>query len=69
MTTTALAAREYLTTEDLAELLQVSVQTVRSWRFHRTGPRGVRLGRRVRYRRVDVDRWVEANARAQRTHA
>lgn len=59
----------FLTTEELAAYLKVPVPTVRMWRHNRTGPRGVRLGRHVRYRRTDVDRWIEANERAQRPRA
>lgn len=60
---------EFLTTEQLAELLQVPVQTCRAWRHYGTGPKGVRLGRHVRYRRTDVDRWIEDKERAQRPRA
>ena len=63
------ASGEFLTTEQLAELLQVPTQTVRAWRHGGTGPKGVRLGRHVRYRRADVDRWIDANERAQRPRA
>ena len=66
---TAHPTSEFLTTEQLAELLQVPTQTVRAWRHYGTGPKGVRLGRHVRYRRADVDRWIEANERAQRARA
>ena len=66
---TTAPAGEFLTTEQLAELLQVPAQTVRAWRHYGTGPKGVRLGRHVRYRRADVDRWVDQNERAQRPRA
>lgn len=66
---TAAAPADFLTTEELAAYLKVPVPTVRMWRHNGTGPKGVRLGRHVRYRRTDVDRWIEANERAQRPRA
>lgn len=48
-----------MNTEDLADYLGVPIETVRQWRYSRTGPPGFRLGRRVKYRRSDVDAWIE----------
>lgn len=48
---------EYLTTDDLAARYQVAPATIRKWRHDGTGPPGIKLGRHVRYRRVDVERW------------
>jgi excisionase family DNA binding protein len=48
-----------LTIEELAEYLDVPVATVRTWRANRTGPRGIRIGRHVRYRPSDVELWLE----------
>ncbi len=59
-------AEEWLTTEELAELLKVPVPTVRAWRHNGSGPEGVRLGRHVRYRRSTVAAWITANEQAQR---
>jgi excisionase family DNA binding protein len=47
-----------LTVEELAELLQVPRATVYQWRSTGRGPRGVRVGRHVRYRRAEVERWL-----------
>jgi excisionase family DNA binding protein len=49
---------EYLTEVDVAELLKVSAGTLRRWRREGIGPPWLRLGRGVRYRRRDVDRWA-----------
>jgi excisionase family DNA binding protein len=57
---------EWLTTDELAELLKVPVPTVRAWRHNGSGPEGVRLGRHVRYRRTAVGAWIAANEQAQR---
>lgn len=57
---------EYLTVKQLAELLQVPVSTVYRWRYLGVGPRGIRVsGRHVRYRRSDLDAFLEANADPQ----
>lgn len=49
---------EWLTTTDLAELVRCPESTVRYWRHLGTGPQGVRVGRRVLYRREAVDAWL-----------
>jgi excisionase family DNA binding protein len=48
-----------LTTQDLADYLKVPVATVYKWRSVGTAPRGVRVGRHVRYRLRDVERWLD----------
>jgi excisionase family DNA binding protein len=53
---------ELLTVQQLAELLKVPVGTVYRWRHLGVGPRGIRVGRHVRYRRSDVDAFLDANA-------
>jgi excisionase family DNA binding protein len=47
------------TVEDLADYLEVPVTTIYAWRYHRQGPPGFRVGRYVRFRRSDVERWIE----------
>ena len=47
-----------LTVEDLADYLAVPVATVYAWRYRRQGPPGFRVGRYLRFRRGDVDRWI-----------
>jgi excisionase family DNA binding protein len=47
-----------LTTAEVATYLGVPARTVESWRYKRTGPPGIRLGRHVRYRQRDVDAWL-----------
>ncbi|MFF4013947.1 helix-turn-helix transcriptional regulator [Streptomyces sp. NPDC001843] len=48
----------YLTPADVAELLAVPVETLYQWRRKRTGPRGFRVGRHLRYDPNDVRAWV-----------
>ncbi|MER8154658.1 helix-turn-helix domain-containing protein [Streptomyces sp. NPDC094472] len=48
----------YLTPVDLADLVGVPVETVYQWRRKRTGPRGFRVGRHLRFDPEDVRRWI-----------
>ena len=52
---------ELLTTEAAAELLGLKRQTLDTWRcLGRYNLPYVRLGRTIRYRRADLERFVEA---------
>jgi excisionase family DNA binding protein len=51
---------DLLTITEAAELLRAPVATLRYWRHLGTGPASFRLGRRVLYRRDDLDAWVAA---------
>jgi len=53
---------QLLTTEQVAELLQVPVETVKWWRKRRSGPKSVPVGKHARYRPEDVRAWLEAQA-------
>lgn len=48
-----------LTTEELAEYLQIPVRTIEDWRHRDYGPKYARMGKRVRYRQSAVDAWLE----------
>lgn len=49
-----------LTREEVATLLGVTTASLRNMAYRGTGPTCIRLGHRtVRYRQVDVDRWIE----------
>ncbi|MDN3053117.1 helix-turn-helix domain-containing protein [Streptomyces hygroscopicus] len=51
----------YLTPDDLVAMFDLpSVETVYQWRRKRTGPRGFRVGRHLRFDPVDVRAWVES---------
>lgn len=47
---------------ELAEYLGVPPNTVAQWRFHHDGPQYLRIGKHVRYRKADVDRWLDEQA-------
>jgi excisionase family DNA binding protein len=51
---------ELLTPQEVAEELAVPVSTIYRWNYTRTGPPPCRVGKHVRYRREDVDRWIES---------
>ncbi len=53
---------QLLTSDDVAQMLKVSRQTLSNWRSARRGPEGVKLGRALRYRRSSVLAWIEAQA-------
>ena len=55
---------ELLTITEAAELLRAPVATLRYWRHLGAGPRSFRLGRRVLYRREDLQAWI-AQQRAE----
>lgn len=55
---------KYLTTQEVAETLRTSVETVRYWRHVNKGPRSFKVGRRVLYAVEDVEAFI-ADARAE----
>lgn len=48
-----------LTAQELAAYLDVPVATLYAWRYRGEGPPGFRVGRFLRYRRRDVEEWIE----------
>lgn len=48
--------------KDIAEYLGVPLATVYSWQTKGTGPKFSRIGKYVRYRLSDVDRWIDERA-------
>lgn len=51
-----------LTVQELADLLQVPIKTIYTWRYKRIGPPAVPLGRYLRFRAEDVAAWIEERA-------
>jgi excisionase family DNA binding protein len=47
-----------LTEQDVAELLKVSLSTLRRWRLLDQGPQFLKVGALVRYKRESVDEWL-----------
>ncbi|GAA3703431.1 hypothetical protein GCM10022399_20040 [Terrabacter ginsenosidimutans] len=50
---------ELMTVDEVAEALRVPVATVRYWRAQGSGPKFVRIGKRIVCRRSDLERFVE----------
>ena len=53
-------AEEHFDTKAAASYLDVADNTLEKWRVYGTGPRFYKLGRKVRYRRRDLDAWIES---------
>jgi predicted DNA-binding transcriptional regulator AlpA len=50
-----------LTQEELAEMMDVSVETLREWRRLKSGPDYIKAGKNVMYREADVQEWLKRN--------
>lgn len=55
---------EIMTAEEVAEYLRIPLQTLYQWRYLGRGPKSSKLGRHLRYRRADVDAWVDEHSTA-----
>lgn len=49
---------EFETPEEVADRLRVPIRTLYDWRLRGVGPPALRIGKRLRYRRSDVDAWL-----------
>jgi len=49
-----------LNEHEVAAYLNISVGTIRRWRLFRTGPKFVKVGAAVRYKREDLETWLES---------
>ena len=53
-----------MTEKECADYLRLAPVTLRLWRYRRTsGPPFTKVGRKVLYRREDVDSWLKDNVR------
>ena len=52
---------QLLTVQQLADYLGVPVATIYAWRYRHQGPPGFRVGKHLRFRRSDLEAWIEAN--------
>ncbi|MBL3670193.1 helix-turn-helix domain-containing protein [Streptomyces sp. M2CJ-2] len=50
-------ATTYLTTEDVAARYRTAPSTIRYWRHIGSGPRGIKVGRRVLYSLAELERF------------
>jgi excisionase family DNA binding protein len=56
---------QMMSTDALAEYLDVPVGTVYQWNHHGTGPTPIKVGKHVRYRPADVERWLDGRVSAR----
>ena len=55
-------ASQLLSPAEVAAYLGVPIKSVYAWRSAGTGPRGIRVGRHVRFRPADVEAWLDQQA-------
>lgn len=54
---------EFFTTEQVSNMLGVQPNTLEIWRHRGIGPPFVKMGRLVRYKSSDLDRWITEQTR------
>lgn len=54
--------RALATPEEVSEYLGVPPRTLEAWRHRQTGPRWSKVGRHVRYRWPDVEKWLDTQS-------
>ena len=52
--------RDLWNEQEVAENIKISVGTLRRWRVLRTGPKFLKIGAAVRYRRAEIDTWLNS---------
>lgn len=57
-----------MSAEEVAAFLSVPVTTLYQWRHHGVGPRGMRVGRHLRYRRQELDDWLDSRTAPSRDY-
>lgn len=50
-----------VTENELAEALELTAQTLITWRRLKTGPSYVKLGKSVFYREADINQWIRSS--------
>jgi predicted site-specific integrase-resolvase len=58
-----------LKTAEAADFLQVKPTTLEQWRWQGTGPKFIKMNRAVRYRREDLEAFIEARVFGSTTEA
>jgi excisionase family DNA binding protein len=54
---------DMFTPAEAATYLKYPEETLRRWRSLGTGPKYIKAGRHIRYRKASLDRWVEERER------
>ena len=55
---------DYITTEEVAEILRAPAETIRYWRHVGKGPASFKIGRKVLYAVEDVEAFIAAARQA-----
>jgi len=55
--------------QELADLLGLPLAAIYNFNYRGTGPRRISVGRHVRYRRLDVEAWLEGRYADRQTAA
>ncbi len=58
---------DLLPVKELAAEVGVSPATVYEWRTRGEGPRAIKVGGQLRFRRSEINRWLEANSERRET--
>lgn len=53
--------KEFMTTKEVADTLGIKKNTLALWRMKGFGPKYYKLGRSVRYKKADVEDWIDEN--------
>ncbi len=59
-----LAGKCYLEDADLAKILCRTVQTVRVWRYTKTGPPYTKIGGIALYSEEEIQKWIDAKTKS-----
>lgn len=51
-----------MSAQEVADYLGIPITTLYAWRYKGEGPPGYRVGRHIRHRREQIDRWLEDHA-------
>ena len=54
-----------LTSDEVADILRISLRTLYNWRVRRYGPRGLKVGGSLVYRERDIEAWLDSPARGR----
>lgn len=57
---------EFMTLREVAEWIHIAPDTLRYWRTIDSGPASFKIGKRVLYRRSEVEEWFTAQESATR---
>lgn len=51
-----------LTEQEAADYICHTIRALQAWRYRSQGPLYIALGRSIRYRKRDLDTWIDAHA-------